>query len=74
MKKAEELFVIADLSKVWAVAEVPEQQIDHLKLGQRVHIEVPALNNQTMEGEISFIGDIAGMPRPAIRDGTGKFG
>ena len=55
---AEELFVIADLTKVWAVAEVPEQQIDHLKLGQRVHIEVPALNNQIMEGEISFIGDI----------------
>lgn len=55
---AEELFVVADLSKVWAVAEVPEQQIDHLKLGQRVHIEVPALNSQIMEGEISFIGDI----------------
>lgn len=55
---AEELFVIADLSKVWTVAEVPEQQIDHLQQGQRVHIEVPALNNKTLEGQVSFIGDI----------------
>lgn len=55
---AEELFVVADLSKVWAVAEVPEQQINHLRLGQRVHIEVPALNNKSLEGQISFIGDI----------------
>jgi len=55
---AEDLFVIADLSKVWAVAEVPEQQISHLKMGQRVDIEVPALQGKILEGEISFIGDI----------------
>lgn len=55
---AEDLFIIADLSKVWAVAEVPEQQIAHLRMGQRVDIEVPALKGKLLEGEISFIGDI----------------
>ncbi|WP_310646663.1 efflux RND transporter periplasmic adaptor subunit [Limnohabitans sp.] len=38
------LFAVANLQRVWAVAQVPEQQISQVKTGQSVHIEVPALN------------------------------
>ncbi len=55
---AEELFVIADLSHVWAVAEVPEQQIDQIQKGQTLDIEVPALNEARLKGTLSFVADI----------------
>lgn len=55
---AEELFVVADLSHVWAVAEVPEQQVDQIQKGQTLDIEVPALNNMKQQGILSFVADI----------------
>jgi len=61
---AEELFVIADLSHVWAVAEIPEQQIAHIKEGQSLNIEVPALDDAELTGTLAFVGDIV---NPASR-------
>ena len=61
---AEELFVIADLSHVWAVAEIPEQQIAHIKEGQSLDIEVPALDDAELTGTLAFVGDIV---NPATR-------
>lgn len=55
---AEELFVIADLSHVWAVAEIPEQQIAHISEGQSLNIEVPALDNAQLTGTLAFVGDV----------------
>ncbi len=54
---AEELFVVADLSRVWAVAEIPEQQISHVAKGQTLDIEVPALDDTQIKGTLSFVGD-----------------
>jgi cobalt-zinc-cadmium efflux system membrane fusion protein len=50
------MFVIADLSRVWAVAQVPEQQVSQVKVGQSVNIEVPALNNEKLVGKLIFVG------------------
>jgi membrane fusion protein, heavy metal efflux system len=61
---AEELFVIADLSHVWAVAEIPEQQIAHIREGQSLNIEVPALDDAELTGTLAFVGDIV---NPATR-------
>jgi membrane fusion protein, heavy metal efflux system len=61
---AEELFVIADLSHVWAVAEIPEQQIAHIREGQSLDIEVPALDDAELTGTLAFVGDIV---NPATR-------
>lgn len=55
---AEELFVIADLSKVWAVAEIPEQQVQNISKGQSLDIEVPALNDAHISATLSFVGDV----------------
>lgn len=54
---AEELFVVADLSRVWAVAEIPEQQISHVSKGQSINIEVPALAHTQITGTLAFVGD-----------------
>lgn len=50
------LFVVADLSRVWAVAQVPEQQMSQVKAGQAVRIEIPALNNEKLLGRLIYVG------------------
>lgn len=56
VQPADSLFVIAELSRVWAVAQVPEQQVSQVKEGQSVHIEVPALSNEKLVGKLIFVG------------------
>ena len=50
------LFAVADLSRVWAVAQVPEQQVSQVKVGQSVSIEVPALNHEKLVGKLIYVG------------------
>ncbi|WP_345250132.1 efflux RND transporter periplasmic adaptor subunit [Pigmentiphaga soli] len=58
VQPADALFTVADLSRVWAVAEVPEQQADLVAQGQTVDIEVPALGNMKFSGELIYVGQI----------------
>jgi cobalt-zinc-cadmium efflux system membrane fusion protein len=50
------MFVVADLQRVWAVAQVPEQQVAQVKVGQAVQIEVPALSHEKMLGKLIYVG------------------
>ncbi len=50
------LFAVADLSRVWAVAQVPEQQVNQVKVGQSVSIEVPALDHEKLVGKLIYVG------------------
>ncbi|WP_150429688.1 efflux RND transporter periplasmic adaptor subunit [Dechloromonas sp. CZR5] len=56
VQPADTLFVVADLSRVWAVAQVPEQQVGQVRVGQSVSIEVPALGNESRVGKLIFVG------------------
>jgi cobalt-zinc-cadmium efflux system membrane fusion protein len=56
VQPADALFVIADLSRLWAVAQVPEQQVSLVKAGQTANIEVPALGNEKLTGKLIFVG------------------
>ncbi len=56
VQPADSLFVVADLSSLWAVAQVPEQQISRVQEGQSVVIEVPALGNEKLWGKLVFVG------------------
>lgn len=56
VQPADALFVVADLSRLWAVAQVPEQQVSLVKTGQAVKIEVPALGNEKLTGKLIFVG------------------
>ena len=50
------MFAVADLSRVWAVAQVPEQQVSQVRVGQSVTIEVPALDNAKLLGKLISVG------------------
>ena len=52
VQPADALYTVADLSRVWVVAEVPEQQAAQVAEGQSVNIEVPSLGNGPGAGQI----------------------
>lgn len=56
VQPADNLFVVADLSRVWAVAQVPEQEVSQVNVGQAVRIEVPALRNEKLVGKLIYVG------------------
>lgn len=58
VQPAEELFTIADLSHIWVVAEVPEQQIDMIDVGEEVLVEIPALGNKQYKARLIYEGDV----------------
>lgn len=57
VQPADELFIVADLSRVWAVAEVPEVQAELIQQGQDVTIEIPALGGKQITGKLIYVSD-----------------
>lgn len=57
VQPADALFVVADLSRVWVIAQVPEQQLGEVKSGQGVTIEIPALGNERRNGKLIYVGE-----------------
>jgi cobalt-zinc-cadmium efflux system membrane fusion protein len=55
VQAVEPVFVIADLSHVWLVADVPEQSAGNIKVGKSVEAEIPALPGQKIKGSLSFV-------------------
>lgn len=56
VQPADALFVVADLSRLWATALVPEQQIRHVRQGQTVAVEIPALGGEKRQGRLVYVG------------------
>lgn len=70
VQPSDSLFVVSDLGSVWAIAEVPEQQAESVKRGQRVEIEVPAVNDNKRSGEIVFVADVVNPETRTVRVGV----
>jgi Cu(I)/Ag(I) efflux system membrane fusion protein len=51
----EELYRIADLSTVWVVADVAEQDIAGIKAGDAVRVKIDAYPGQRFDGKIAFV-------------------
>jgi len=51
----EMLYQIADLSSVWVIAEVPEQDIGQVRLGSNAQVTVDAHPERTFDGKVDFI-------------------
>ena len=60
------LLEVADLSTVWVEADIYEQQLPDVKVGQEVEITSPANPGRTFTGKVSFIVPVlAGSTRTA---------
>lgn len=49
------LFKIADLSTVWIMAEVAEQDVGAVQVGQLAHLTLPAMPGEPLEGKVAFV-------------------
>ncbi|MEZ5402768.1 MAG: efflux RND transporter periplasmic adaptor subunit [Bryobacteraceae bacterium] len=58
VQATEPAFVVADLSRVWLVADIPEQIATNVRVGKFVEAEVPALPGHLVRGKISFVSSI----------------
>ena len=55
IQSAESVCLLADLSRVWLVADVPEQAAGAVEVGKHVEAEIPALPDHTIHGTLSFV-------------------
>lgn len=53
----DQLFTIADLSNVWVVGALPEQDASAVQVGQKIEIKVPALGQREFNGKVVFVSD-----------------
>lgn len=67
VQPAEALFTVADLSHVWLVAEVTEQQAALVKVGEVVQAEIPALDGKRIEGRLIFVADTVNPDRRTVK-------
>lgn len=54
---ATDLLTIANLSSVWAVAEVPEKQASAVRAGLPVQLTVAAFGDRPVAGRVTYIGE-----------------
>lgn len=54
-KAGEELYLLADLSSIWVIADVSEQDIGFIKLGAPAKLHFRAYPGENFEGKVSFI-------------------
>lgn len=67
VQPADVLFIISDLSTIWAVAEVPEQEASLVSKGQKIVIEVPALSDGQRDGKVTYISDVVSPDTRTVR-------
>ncbi|MDR2297900.1 MAG: efflux RND transporter periplasmic adaptor subunit [Comamonas sp.] len=52
------VMTVADLSKVWLSANVPERDLAHVDVGQEAHIALTAYPDLKLEGRVQYVGEI----------------
>jgi cobalt-zinc-cadmium efflux system membrane fusion protein len=67
VQPADGVFLVADLSRVWVVADVPEQNAGSLRVGESVQVEIPALGNRMLQGTLSFVSPIVSPETRTVR-------
>lgn len=55
MRAGEEMLRIADLSNIWVIADVPEQDIGRVRIGAPAKLSVLAFPGEAFAGRVSFI-------------------
>lgn len=58
VQPSEMLFTVSDLRSIWAGADIPEQESAGARRGQKVEIEIPALDGAKRSGTIVYVADV----------------
>jgi cobalt-zinc-cadmium efflux system membrane fusion protein len=57
LEPADLAYIIAELSQVWVVGEVPERYSAQIRRGKRVQVVIPALEDEMRVTELSYVSD-----------------
>jgi membrane fusion protein, copper/silver efflux system len=55
VRTGDEIFRLTDLSRVWVIADVPEQDIDQVQVGAATKVRFRALPKDVFEGKVAFV-------------------
>jgi Cu(I)/Ag(I) efflux system membrane fusion protein len=55
VRAGDEIFRMTDLSRVWVIADVPEQDVAQVAIGAPAKVSFRALPGRTFEGRVTFI-------------------
>jgi Cu(I)/Ag(I) efflux system membrane fusion protein len=55
MKAGDEMLRLADLSSIWVIADVPEQDIAQVRVGAKAKVSFRAFPNEVFDGRVTFI-------------------
>lgn len=58
VQPADAVYTVADLSRVWLVAEVPEQQAHWAREGDEARADIPALPDHKITGKLIYVADL----------------
>jgi cobalt-zinc-cadmium efflux system membrane fusion protein len=58
VQPADPVFLVADLSSVWVVADIPEQNAGSIRVGEEVAVELAALPGRTVNGRLTFVSPV----------------
>lgn len=58
VRQGEPLFALVNLSKVWVLFEAYEDDLAHLKLGDRIEFTTPAIPNRSFNARITFVDPV----------------
>ncbi len=67
VQPADTVAVIADLRNIWLVADIPEQNAGGLRVGVQVEARIPALNDFTVRGRLSFVSAMVNPETRTVR-------
>lgn len=67
VQSAETICIVADLSSVWLVADVPEQTAGTLAAGKSVEAEIAAFPGETIRGSLTFVSAIVDPETRTVR-------
>ena len=59
VEPSNEMMDILDLTKLWAIASVPQQEAGNLKIGTKARIKIAAMGDEFVEGELIRFGTTA---------------
>lgn len=58
VQPADVMFTVADIGRLWAVAQVPEAMAARVAPGQKVRIEIPSNGVEPIEAKLDWVADI----------------
>ncbi|UCF73826.1 MAG: efflux RND transporter periplasmic adaptor subunit [Deltaproteobacteria bacterium] len=67
VKTGNALYTIADLSVVWALADIYEYELDWVKVGQKVSISTPTCPGVPFTGKVSFIDPFLNLKTRSVK-------